>query len=481
VTVELTGFSLTPAELLRVARGREPVRLADDVPARMQAGHDVVTRALARGDTVYGLTTGVGVRRRIAVGAAQTSDHNRRLLLDHRVAQGAAAPPDAVRAQAAVLANAFARGTAGVRPELVERIVAALNEDRLPAVRLLGSLGQSDLPANADLAAGVVGDFPLDGKEGLALLDHNAFSTALAALALADASTLQDTLDVLAALDLEAFAANLTVLHPAIASARPSPALRDTLERLRSLLAGSHLWTDGAARNLQDPLTFRTVPQVHAAARETLGFAGGRLELELNASQENPIVVLEEDRLVSVGNFDAVGLAAALDFVRIALAPVLTAASERTVKLLQAPLSGLPEGLAHEAGLAAGSLSELGVPVQALAAEARLLAQPVSVETASTSHHEGIEDRITLAPLSARRLAEQVVLGGRVAAIELVVAAQAVDLRGTPELGAATGAAYRRVRELVPRPGPGDPPPPDLEPLRELVASGELAFPATPG
>ena len=113
------------------------------------------------------------------------------------------------------------------------------------------------------------------------------------------------------------------------------------------------------------------------------------------------------------------------------------------MKLLQAPVTGLPEGLAAEAGLAESGLSEFGVPVQALAVEAKLLAQPVSIETGSTSHHEGIEDRITLAPLAARRLAQMVELGERLAAIELVVAAQAIDLRGRPKLGARNRSALR--------------------------------------
>jgi histidine ammonia-lyase len=161
--------------------------------------------------------------------------------------------------------------------------------------------------------------------------------------------------------------------------------------------------------------------------------------------------------------------------VRVALAPVLTSAAERAVKLLQKPMTGLPEGLAAESGLAESGLSEFGVPVQAFAAEARLLVQPVSVETGSPSHHEGIEDRITLAPLGARRLAQMVELGERLAAVELVVAAQAVDLRGRPQLGAGTGAAFALVRSVVPSTGRGEPPPQDLEPVRQLVRSGELS------
>ena len=194
----------------------------------------------------------------------------------------------------------------------------------------------------------------------------------------------------------------------------------------------------------------------------------------MNRSQENPFVLLGEQRIVSVGNFDVSAMSAALDFARIALAPVLTTASERAIKLLQSPLTGLPEGLAAEAGLAESGLSEFGVPLQALAAEAKLLAQPVSIETASTSHHEGIEDRVTLAPLGARRLAQQVELGGRLAAIELTIAAQAIDLRGRPQLGKGTQPAFEQIRSVVPMTRRGEAPPQDLEGVRELVRSGEL-------
>jgi histidine ammonia-lyase len=165
-----------------------------------------------------------------------------------------------------------------------------------------------------------------------------------------------------------------------------------------------------------------------------------------------------------------------LDFSRIALAPALTSAAERALKLLQSSLTGLTEGLAARAHLAEPALSEYGAAVQGIVAEARLLAQPVSFELASTTQHEGIEDRTTMAPLAARRLAEMVDLGARVAAIELVVAAQAVDLRGRRQLGSGTGRAYGLVRERVPFTDAGEAITPDLEPVVDLVRSGEIAY-----
>ncbi len=193
--------------------------------------------------------------------------------------------------------------------------------------------------------------------------------------------------------------------------------------------------------------------------------------MELNAHQGNPMVVAQGGRVVAAGNFDIVPLAAALDFLRIALAPALTSAAERALKMLQSPLTGLPEGLAARPHLAEPALSELGAAVQGIVAEARLLAQPVSFELASTTQHEGIEDRTTMAPLGARRLAEMVSLGARVVAIELTIAAQAVDLRGSPALGAGTARAYQLVRERVPFTDAGETISPDLDPVVELVRS----------
>ena len=368
------------------------------------------------------------------------------------------------------LANGLAQGYPGVRPELAQLLVDRLNQGATPLVRMLGSVGQADLSANADLVDGLLDDFELAAGEALVLVDNNAFSTGLAALAVSDCETLLDALDVAGALDLEAFAANPGLVHEAVADARPHPGVRSTIARLRALLEGSYLW-DAQPRNLQDPLTFRTLPQVNGAARDALTYAQGVLAVELNAHQGNPMVAASVGRVVAAGNFDIVPLAAALDFLRIALAPALTSAAERALKLLQSPLTGLPEGLAARPHLAEPALSELGAAVQGIVAEARLLAQPVSYELASTTQHEGIEDRTTMAPLGARRLAEMVSLGARVVAIELTIAAQAVDLRGSPALGVGTARAYQLVRELVPFTDAGETVPPDLEPVVELVRS----------
>ncbi len=473
MTVVLDGGRLTVAEVVRVARAGEAVALAPGAVAHMRACRAVVEATLEAGLPVYGVTTGVGVRSRVRVDPAQVDEFNRRLIADHRVAVGAPVADEVVRATMLRLANSFAGGTPGVRPELAELVVRALNERRHPPVRLLGSPGQGDLAPMADLAAGLLGGFPLAAREGLAMVNASAFSTALAALAIDAADRLVDAATVCGALDLEAFAANPSPLHPAVGRVRPYAGLVRALDELRTALAGSYLW-DYPPRRLQDPLTFRNLGPILGAARDALGFAAAQVAVELNASQENPIVVVEEERMISVGNFEMLPLAQALDIARIGLAPVLTSANERMVKLLQAPHTGLTDGLQAPGTTHENGLSELAWTGQALAPEARLLAAPVSAETASSSQAEGIEDRVSMAPLAARRTTEMTRLGEHLLAVGLVVACQAVEMRGARPLGRETGAVLARVRERIPHLGAGESVTPDLEPVRALVASGEL-------
>jgi len=450
MTVALTGTSLTLGEVLRVARARETVVLADEAITRMRERREVVERVAQDGTPTYGVTTGVGMRRDATVDTGEARAFNRSAIYGHLVGLGAPEREDVVRASLLRLANAVASGHQGGRPEIAEALIEALNAAEAPVVRSLGTVGQADLAQNADLAHGTLQDIQLEAGEAIALLVSNAFSTGQSALAVADARSLLDWIDVAAALDFEAFRANVGALHPEVAAARPYPGIRETLTRMHQLLERSALWEPDAARFLQDPLTFRCVPQVHGAARDASRFVEAQLAIELNAHQGNPLVVLAEQRLVSVGNFDSQPLAAALDLLRIALAPVLTAAVERTLKLLSPRFSGLSEGLVAREGSWQDGLSELGVAAQAIAAEARLLAQPVSFELASTMQESGVEDRTALSSLGARRVMEMLDLGARVLSIELTVAAQAVDLRALSSLGTGAALAHGFVRRHVP-------------------------------
>jgi histidine ammonia-lyase len=477
MTVVLTGRDLTREELVRVARDRVAVALDPAATGRMTASRAIVDAALAAGQPIYGSSTAVGVLKRVGVEPAAAADYSRRMIRHHLVGQGPLAAADLVRSTMLRLANAFAEGSTGVRPLLAERLVTALNDDRVPDVRTLGSIGQADLAPMADLALAIFGDLPLDAGEGLALVSSNAFSTAAAALGLADVARLVDTMDVAGALSLEAIAARPTMLHEAIGDVRPYPGLVATLARLRSLLDGSALWDADTPRNLQDPLTFRNLPQIQGACRDVFAHVDAQLAIELNASQSNPIVVAAEGSVISVANFEILPLAVALDYIRLVLATALGASSERTVKLLESPWTGLPTGLtanaSGEADASDAGLAYWGIASQSLAAEARLLAQPVSTEVVSTSHAEGIEDRMTMAPLAARRVAAMTELGERVVALELAVAAQASELRGL-RLGRGTQEAVRLIRAAIPHLADDDTVP-DVEALVEVIRRGEFA------
>ena len=474
MTVTVTGSTLTLDDVVAVARHDVVVALDPRALDRMQASRQVVDRILTREEPVYGLTTGVAELKRVRVQPHDMERFNADLIRSHRVAPGPPFEPDVVRAALLRLLNGFAAGYPGVRPELAQVLVTALNDGAHPVVRSRGSVGQGDLGANADVAATLFAEQRLAAGEALALLNHNALSTGLAALAIWDTTRLAETLAVAGALSLEGFAANLSVIHPAVAASRPYPGIQQSVAQLRALLDGSYLWRTGAARNLQDPLSFRGLPQTLGALGDAIDYAARQLAIELNASQGNPIVVVDDDRVISTANFDPLPLAAALDLLRIALAPALTSAVERTLKLLASSWSGLPPGLNVQGGAGLG-LAELGVAQQALVAEARLLAQPVSFEVVSSSLAEGIEDRISLAPLSARRLAEMVSLGQRAAAIELVVAAQAVEVRGATPLGKGTAEALTSIRRRLPFLGEPRQFPADLEAIVDLVRSGAVS------
>ena len=473
MTVLLTGRDLDRDQVVRVARGGERVELDVTARARMARSRDVVRAVLQRGEPVYGSNTAVGVLKRVGIAATDADGYAASMNRHHIVGQGPTASDDLVRATMLRLANHFAEGSAGVRPELADRLVAALNGGEIPLLRTIGSIGQADLAPLADLGDALFRGMILEAGEGTAILDNNSFSTAWAALAVADVEILLDTMDVAGALSLEGLAANPTMLHAAIGEVRPYPGLRETLTRFRELLTDSAIWDAGAPRNLQDPLTFRNLPQIQGACRDVLAHVDAQLAIELNASQGNPIVVPAEERVISVANFEILPLAVALDYLRLVLATALTSSAERTVKILGAPWSGLPTGLTPVAGTTAAGLTYLSLAAQSLAVEARLLAQPVSFEVASTTHAEGIEDRTTMAPLAARRLAEMVGLGERIVAIELTVGAQATDLRSLRR-GRGTEAAVAVVRGVIPFLDVDDSVP-EIEPLVELVGHGAFA------
>ena len=491
-TVTLTGDDLSIEDVVRVARRGARVEVSPAALERVRRARDVVDQVLERGDLVYGMNTGVGSLSRYRVPFESLEQFSVRLVTRHTTHQGAEVGAGVVRAMMVTRANGMAKGGVGVRAELIQAFLDALNAGVHPVVRTGGSVGQADLAEMAEIGQVLIGrgeaeydgrrmpgavalraaglePIRLKAKEGLALISANGVTMGHGSLVLADVADLLDAFDVTAALSLEAFGGNLSTIHPEAARMRPHPGQARAADRLRELLAGSYLWRPGAARNLQDPLSFRCVPQTHGACYDAHAYSRGTMEVELNSASDNPLVLLDDRSIISVGNFDVVALAVAFDLLRVAVAQVVHLANERIQKHLWSQFSGLPTGLAARDG--DEGLRPLGYASASLAAEARVLANPVSLDYRGQIA-EGIEDHASMAPLGVRKTEELVRIACRMAALELTVATRAVDLRGGPPLGAGSGIARAIAREFAAT----EPEEhwPDVDGLTEAVAGGRL-------
>jgi histidine ammonia-lyase len=472
-TIVLSGEGLTVDRVVAVARGRMRVELDEAALVRVRAARDVVDRVLASGETVYGLNTGLGSLSRHHIPLDEIGAFSFATVADQVASYGRPLATDVVRAIMLSRVNGMLTAGVGVRRELIEALVALLNHGIHPVVRMVGSVGQGDLSEMADIGKVLIGrgwaefegeilpgeealaraglePIALGPKEALGLIAANGVTIGRGSLVLVDAADLIESMQIAAALSFEAFAANLSVIHPAAARARPHGGLDTAMSRLRDLLEDSALWRPGAARNLQDPLSIRCVPQTHGALYDSLSVARGLMEIELNSAADNPLVLVDEGAIVSVGNFDVTSLAMAFDYIRLGISHAAQVANERVQKLLWHHFSGLPTGLARHDG-PTGGLRPLGRSFAALASEARFLANPVSLDYRGQLA-EGVEDHASMAPLAVNTTSALVTLAHRLVALELIIAAQAVDLRGGvggSELGGGTGRAYALVREYA--------------------------------
>jgi histidine ammonia-lyase len=477
---------LSYEEVVAVAHGRRVI-LGEAARARMKASRVTLENLLARGDAIYGLTTGVGAIKTVRVAASQQQAFQTLLLRAHRVGHGELAAPRFVRAAMLVRAAGLAVGVAGVRPEVADAFCRALDVPVTPRVHQIGSIGQADLSQLAEIGLALTGHgedgaalvavgyrpVELGPREAHAIVNGNAFSVGMACLALDTAWRALRALDLSAALSIEALTGNVDALHPAVAAVRPHAGVPEAVARLRGLLRGGALLTGRRpARALQDPLAFKVVPQTHGGTRQSLAHLEQALTIELASSGDSPIVLADEDRAISTGNHDITPVAIALDYARLGLAQAVTIAGERVQKLLDSAFTGLPAGLRADPEAPDDGLAIVANGAASLAAEARLLAQPVTLEQPTSGIAAGIEDRITMAPAGARRLHEMAGLAVRLAAVELTCAAQAVDLRGTTdELGDGTAGAYAATRRSIPFTAAGEACDGDLDQLQHWLAS----------
>lgn len=471
-TLVLTGRDLTLDDVGRVARGGVPVVLADGAREKVAAARAVIARVAGGGGAVYGVNTGFGDLATVRIAPEKLTILQERLLLSHAAGMGEPLDDRVVRTMLLLRANALARGHSGVRPELVERLLAFLEHDLLPMVPSRGSVGASgDLAPLAHLALPLIGrgrarlagdelsgaealarvglePLALEAKEGLALINGTQAMTALLSLAAVEARRLVRLADLAGALSTDAFRGTDAAFDPRIHALRPYPGQIQSAANLTALLAGSAIREShrlGDVR-VQDPYCLRCMPQVHGAVRDTLADVERRLAIEINAVTDNPLVFPDEGEVVSGGNFHGEPMALAADFLAVAVAELGAISERRIEKLTNHAFSGLAPFLVEDAGLNSGFMIAQ-VTAAALASEIKTLCHPATVDSIPTSADK--EDHVSMGMWAALKLTQVVTQVRRILAIELLAAAQGIDLLRPLESTAALEALHADLRARV--------------------------------
>ncbi len=502
-SLALDGGSLTPSDVIAVARGGRAVAPTDAAWQRVARSHDLLLAYGRLGQPVYGLNRGVGQNKDQTIFSGDTlSDEaraasaafNHRMLLSHTVAYGEPAKPETVRAAMLIRLNTALFGGTGMSPPLVRQYVDFLNKGLTPVVLGQGSVGQADITILPQIGLAMMGEgmIEVDGKampavdamrqaglapvkpyakDSLSLLSSNAYGAALAILAADDARRMLDRADEVAALSLEGLNGNVAPLLAITQAQRPYPAQQQVAQRILSLLDGSALWQADEQRSLQDPLSFRTVSQVHGAAREALRQLDVQLRVQINSSDDNPTVILDvapppgvtsqearyyvtqgpqRGAVVPSAGFDPTAWVVPLQSVGVALSQVAQSSAQRVLRMGDPTFTRLPRFLSpNDATLAYTTIQK---PVSLLATEIRALSHPVSSDALAVAGN--IEDVATNGPLAAQRLGQQAVRLRTLLGIELIHAAQAVDLRTRADarrpVGKGTGAVLAAFRQQVP-------------------------------
>ena len=470
---------LTLEAIARVARGGVKVTLCAEARARMTSARAVV-EGIARGGAaapaVYCVNTGFGALAEVRVSPADIANLQRNLVRSHAAGVGAPLPTDAVRAMMLLRAAVLAVGRSGARPEVADLLLAMLERGVHPVIPSKGSVGASgDLAPLAHLALVLIGEgtaehrgerlpggealaraglrpVVLEPKEGITLLNGTQLMTAVGALTVLDAEATCRIADVAGAMSLEAYQGTPRAFDPRIHAARPHPGQATSARLLARLLADSGIVESHRdCKKVQDPYSFRCMPQVHGATRDTLAYVRAVLEREAQSVTDNPLVFAEADaegEIVSGGNFHGQPVALVMDFAAIAVAE-LASISERRVEQLVNPhlSSGLPPFLAPDSGLNSGFMMAQ-VTAAALVSENKILAHPASVDSIPSS--AGREDHVSMGAHAALKLAAIHDHVRTVLAVELLCAAQGLDLRLPLGPGPGLRAAHACLRARVP-------------------------------
>ncbi len=491
---------LTLEVIASVARDARPVvvsPLARERMTRARAVVDQLAAGGAAGPAVYGINTGFGALAEVRISPSQILELQRNLVRSHSSGVGAPLPREAVRAMILLRAAVLAVGHSGARPEVCELLCAMLAKGVHPVIPARGSVGASgDLAPLAHLALAMIGEgeaeyrgerlpggeamrraglapLELAAKEGLTLLNGTQLMTAVGALTVFDAEATCRVADLAGAMSLEAYKGTPRAFDPRIHAARPHPGQAASAKNLARLLVDSGIVESHKdCGKVQDPYSLRCMPQVHGATRDTLAHVRAVLEREAASATDNPLVFAAEGDIVSGGNFHGQPVALALDFATIAIAELANISERRVEQLVNPHLSsGLPPFLAPDSGLNSGFMIAQ-VAAAALVSENKVLAHPASVDSIPSS--AGREDHVSMGAHASLKLATVHDHVRTVLAIELLCAAQGVDLRAPFQPGPALRAVHATIRAHVPAMMVDRPVAPDIVAVRVLVDDGSL-------
>jgi len=501
VTAFLLGEEPLTLEILTaVARAGRRVAIGQRAQSAMQAARAVVDRVVAGGDAapaVYGVNTGFGALAEVRISADQVAQLQQNLVRSHAAGVGSPLPRDAVRAMILLRAAVLATGRSGARPVCCERLCELLNAGLHPVIPARGSVGASgDLAPLAHLALGMIGEgeaefggevlpaaealrragiapLVLEAKEGLTLLNGTQHMTAVGGMAVLDAEITCRIADIAGAMSLEALKGTVRAFDPRVVAARPHPGQIAVATLLRALLAGSEIAESHKdCGKVQDPYSLRCMPQVHGASRDVLAFARGVLEREAGSSTDNPLVFVDTGEMISGGNFHGQPVALALDAAAMAVAELANISERRIEQLVNPHLSsGLPPFLAPDSGLHSGFMIAQ-VSAAALVSENKVLAHPASVDSIPSS--AGREDHVSMGATCALKLAIIHDHVRTVLAIELLCAAQGIDLRRPLTTTRPLEAIHAAIRARVPAMPVDRPIAPDIVAVRALIDGGAL-------
>lgn len=491
---------LAPADVVAVARHGAPVTLDTAALERVSETRRVIDGLAADPDPHYGVSTGFGALATTFIAPDRRLQLQASLIRSHAAGTGAEVEREVTRGLQLLRLQTLASGRTGVRPIVVETYAGLLNAGITPVVREYGSLGCSGdlaplahialaamgegdvrdadgalVPASEALAAAGIEPLTLVEKEGLALINGTDGMLGMLVLALHDLDTLLLTADMAAAMSVESqlgtdavFAADLMALRPQTGQALSAAHLRSFLSD--SPIVHSHKGPEDG--RVQDAYSLRCSPQVHGAARDTMGYASTIADRELASVIDNPVITVD-GRIESNGNFHGAPVAAVLDFLAISVADVASVSERRTDRALDPARShGLPPFLADEVGVDSG-LMIAQYAAAGIVSELKRLAVPASVDSIPSSAMQ--EDHVSMGWAAARKLRRAIDGLGRVLAIEILTGARALDLRAPLQAGPATGAVRDLVRTVAAGPGPDRFLSPEMEAVTELVQSGAVA------